>query len=156
MDKQAKLMVNFRDLFNKMAWLNEIYMEESLKGYTPSEVHCIESIGKNAGPNVRKLAESLYMTRGAISKLTKRLINKNLIESYQSPDNKKEIYFKLTDQGKKIFEIHENLHKQFYERDKIVFEQMTEEQFDSMLKFLEDYSNHLDVEIKRQGITINR
>lgn len=138
-----------------MVWLNKFKMEESLKGYKASEVHCIESIGKNRDANVTKLAESLYMTRGAISKLTKKLIKKDLIASYQKPDNKKEIYFRLTEQGKLIYKIHEELHKEFQERDKVVFEQVTEEQFDSMLNFVEKYSRHLDAEIKKQGLTIN-
>ncbi|AJO59084.1 MarR family winged helix-turn-helix transcriptional regulator [Bacillus subtilis] len=155
MNKEEQLILNFRDLFNKMVLLNKSKMEDSLKGYKPSEVHCIESIGKNADSNVRKLAESLYMTRGAISKLTKKLIKKDLIESYQKPDNKKEIYFRLTAQGKVIYNIHEELHKEFRERDKVVFEQVTEEQFDSMLSFVEKYSRHLDTEIKKQGIAVN-
>jgi DNA-binding MarR family transcriptional regulator len=95
------------------------------------------------------------MTRGAISKLTKKLIKKGLIESYQKPDNKKEIYFKLTEKGKVIYKIHEELHKEFQERDKVVFEQVTEEQFDIMLSFVEKYSKHLNAEIKKQGIDIN-
>lgn len=95
------------------------------------------------------------MTRGAISKLTKKLIQKGLIESYQKSDNKKEIYFRLTEQGKVIYKIHEDLHKEFQERDKAVFEQVTEEQFDSMLSFVEKYSRHLDAEIKKQGIDFN-
>lgn len=95
------------------------------------------------------------MTRGAISKLTKKLIQKGLIESYQKSDNKKEIYFRLTEQGKVIYNIHEDLHKEFQERDKAVFEQVTEEQFDSMLSFVEKYSRHLDAEIKKQGIDFN-
>lgn len=155
MNKEEQLRMDFRDLFDKMVWLNKFKMEDSLKGFKPSEVHCIESIGKNRNTNVTKLAESLYMTRGAISKLTKKLIKKGLIESYQKPDNKKEIYFRLTEQGKIIDKIHEELHKEFQERDKVVFEQVTEEQFDSMLSFVEKYSKHLDAEIKKQGITIN-
>jgi DNA-binding MarR family transcriptional regulator len=155
MNKKEQLIINFRDVFNKMVWLNKFKMEESLKGYKASEVHCIESIGKNRDANVTKLAESLYMTRGAISKLTKKLIKKDLIARYQKPDNKKEIYFRLTEQGKLIYKIHEELHKEFQERDKVVFEQVTEEQFDSMLNFVEKYSRHLDAEIKKQGLTIN-
>ncbi|MBY8911154.1 MarR family transcriptional regulator [Bacillus sp. YC2] len=154
MDKKEQLLMNFRDFFNKMVWLNKLKMEDSLKGYKPSEVHCIEFIEKNRDANVTKLAESLYMTRGAISKLTKKLIKKSLIESYQKPDNKKEIYFRLTEQGKVIFKIHEELHKEFQERDKIVFEQVTEEQFDTMLSFVAKYSSHLDAEIKKLGADI--
>ncbi|MCM2998399.1 MarR family transcriptional regulator [Paenibacillus cellulositrophicus] len=155
MNKQEQVMMDFRDLFNKMAWLNKSKMEDSLKGYKPSEVHCIEAIGKNADPNVTKLAESLYMTRGALSKLTKKLMEKGLIESYQKPENKKEIYFRLTEQGKVIYNIHEELHKEFQERDQAVFEQVTEEQFDAMLRFIHAYSRHLDTEIMKQGISIH-
>jgi DNA-binding MarR family transcriptional regulator len=151
MNKEQRILVGVRDLYNKIVWLNKDKMEASLKGYTSSEVHCIEYIEKNVDSNVTKLAESFYMTRGAISKLTKKLIEKGLIESYQKSDNKKEIYFRLTAQGKVIYKIHENLHKEFQERDKAVFEQITEEQFNSMLSFVEKYSSHLDAEIKKQG-----
>jgi len=151
MNKEDQVMIRFRDLYNKIVWLNKDKMEDSLKGYTSTEVHCIESIGQNADSNVTKLAESFYMTRGAISKLTKKLIKKGLIESYQKSDNKKEIYFRLTEQGKAVYKIHEDLHKEFQERDKAVFEQVTGDQFDSMLGFLEKYNRHLDAEIKKLG-----
>jgi DNA-binding MarR family transcriptional regulator len=105
---------------------------------------------------VTKLAEAFYMTSGAISKLTKKLIKKGIIESYQRPDNKKEIYFRLTSQGQAIYRIHEELHKEFQERDSAVFEQITEEQFDNMLRFVERYSRHLDAEIKKLGVDISR
>ena len=154
MNKDEQVIMGLRELFNKMAWLNKFKMEDSLKGYKSSEVHYIECIGRNVDSNVTKLAESLYMTRGAISKMTKKLIEKGIIESYQKLDNKKEIYFRLTEQGKVINKVHEELHKEFQERDKDVFEQVTEEQFDSMLSFVEKYSNHLDAEIKKLGVDI--
>ncbi|MDD7795176.1 MarR family transcriptional regulator [Clostridium sp. 'White wine YQ'] len=154
MNKEEQVKINFRNLFNKMTWLNKLKMEDHFKGFNSSEVHCIEFIGRNADSNVTKLAESFYMTRGAISKMTKKLIQKGVIESYQKPDNKKEIYFSLTEQGQEIYNVHEKLHREFQERDKVVFEHVTEEQLDSMLRFMETYSNHLDEEIKKQGIDI--
>lgn len=154
MSKEDQVIMGFRDLYNKLVWLNKDKMEDSLKGYTSSEVHCIEYIEKNADSNVTQLAESFYMTRGALSKLTKKLIEKGLIESYQKSDNKKEIYFRLTEQGKAINKIHDDLHKEFQERDKAVFEQVTEEQFDRVLSFVEKYNRHLDAEIKKQGLEL--
>lgn len=153
MNKEEQIKVGFRELYDKMSWLNRRKMEDSLKGYTSSEVHCIEYIEKNKDSNVTKLADSFYMTRGAISKLTKKLIKKELIESYQKSDNKKEIYFRLTEKGRAVYDIHEKLHNEFSERDKVVFEQVTEEQFNSMLQFVELYSQHLDKEIKK--VTLN-
>ncbi|CEN87135.1 transcriptional regulator [[Clostridium] sordellii] len=154
MNKEEQVIMGVRDLFNKMVWLNKFKMEESLKEYKSSEVHCIEYIGRNVDTNVTKLAEYFYMTRGAMSKLTKKLMKKGVIESYQKPDNKKEIYFRLTEQGKEVYKTHEKLHKEFQERDKAIFEQVSEEQFDSMLNFIEKYSSHLDGEIKKLGIDI--
>lgn len=152
MNKEEQVMMNFRNLFNKMAWLNKSKMEEILKDYKPSEIHCMEYIENNVDPNVTKLAESFFMTRSAMSKITKKLIEKGFVESYQKPENKKEIYFKLTKEGKAINKIHEDLHKEFRERDKEIFDQVTEEQFDSMLKFVEKYNRHLDAEIKKVNI----
>lgn len=154
MNKEEQVIMGFRDLLNKMAWLNKSKMENILKDYKPSEVHCIEYIEKNKDSNVTQLATSLYMTTSAISKLTKKLIKKGFIESYKKEDNKKEIYFRLTEEGKAINKIHEDLHKEFQERDKAVFEEITEEQFDTMLSFVEKYSKHLDTEIKKHGLDI--
>lgn len=154
MNKEEQVIMGVRDLFNKMVWLNKFKMEESLKEYKSSEVHCIEYIGSNVDTNVTKLSEYFYMTRGAMSKLTKKLMKKGVIESYQKPDNKKEIYFRLTEQGKEVYKTHEKLHKEFQDRDKAIFEQVTEKQFDSMLNFIEKYSSHLDGEIKKLGIDI--
>lgn len=152
MKKEEQVMKGFRDILNKIVLLNKPKMEKSLEGYKSSEVHCIEYIGKTPDSNVTELAESFYMTRGAISKLTKKLMSKGLIESYQSPDNKKEIYFRLTEQGKNVYNIHEELHKEFVKRDEVIFEQISEEQFDSMISFINKYTEHLDAEMKKQNI----
>ncbi|MDO3409780.1 MarR family transcriptional regulator [Saccharibacillus sp. CPCC 101409] len=152
MNKEEQVMSEFRDLFNKLTWLNKGKMEDGLRGYKSSEVHCIEYIHQITDPNVTKLAESLYMTSGAISKLTRKMMQKGLIESYRKPENKKEIYFRLTEQGKSVYEIHEELHNEFRERDKAIFEQVTDAQFDSMLMFIQKYSRHLDTEIEKLGI----
>ena len=92
------------------------------------------------------------MTRGAISKLTKRLEQRGLIESYKNPNNKKEVYFRLTEAGQQIYQTHEELHKEFQRRDQEVFDNITEDEFKSMMRFAEKYNAHLDHEIKKQGL----
>ncbi|MGL4697171.1 MarR family transcriptional regulator [Enterococcus larvae] len=149
MDKEERLRTGARELYKKMGWINK-KMEVSLKGYTSSEVHCLEYIENTVDPNVTKLADFFYMTRGAMSKMTKKLMKKGVVESYQKPDNKKEIYFRLTKKGKEVYRIHENLHQEFHDRDKIVFDQITDEQFDNILQFIESYNQHLDKEIQKQ------
>ncbi|EOB9291329.1 MarR family transcriptional regulator [Listeria innocua] len=149
MDKNEQVMANVRDLFNKLAWINKVKMEKVLEGYKPSEVHCIEFIAKNEDPNVTKLAEAFYMTKSAISKITKKLMDKGYIESYQKPENKKEIYFRLTTKGAKINQVHDNLHQEFLDRDKVVFEDVSDKQYEEVLQFVDKYSRHLDTEMKK-------
>lgn len=154
MNKEEQIMTGFWDLFSKRMWIDGVKMKSSLKGYNPSEVHCIAHIGANEEANVTKLAEAFSMTRSAISKLTRKLMQKDLIESYQKPDNKKEVYFKLTGQGQAVYDIHESLHNEYHKRDQAVFEQVTEEQLHSILSFVELYSRHLDGEIEKMGLDI--
>lgn len=150
MSKQELLTAGFREVLNKMTWLNSQKMKAAFEGFNASEVHSIEYIGANPDSNVTKLAEAFYQTRGGISKITKKLLHKGVIESYQKPGNKKEIYFRLTPKGETVYQIHAKLHAEFNERDKIVFDQMTDKQSDTILIFLKNYSRHLDAEILKQ------
>lgn len=152
MSTQEKVLESLWYMFNKLIWLNEYSMKKSFEAYKPSEVHCIEYIGKNEDANVTKLAEDFYMTRGAISKLAKKLIAKGLIESYQKPENKKEIYYKLTESGWRIFDIHEKLHMEFSNRDKIVFEDFSKEELNIIIRFAKQYDLHLNSKIEELGI----
>ena len=154
MDREERLIVEVRTLFNKLSWLNKIKMEAALKEYKASEVHFLEYIDKNEDINVTKLAESFFMTRSAMSKVAKKLIKKGYIESYQKPENKKEIYFKLTEQGEKINKVHEKLHNEFRQRDKVVFDKLDDEQLVNMLAFIQEYSNHLDKEIEKVNVSV--
>lgn len=152
MDKQEQIMVGLRDVLNKQTHLNGRKMSAALKEYKSSEVHFIEYIGKNDEANVTKLADAFYMTRGAISKIATKLMHKGVIESYQRPDNKKEIYFRLTARGQTVFQTHKELHTEFMERDNAVFERLTKEQYDTICDFIETYRQHLGAEISKLNI----
>ncbi|OLO25351.1 MarR family transcriptional regulator [Priestia megaterium] len=143
MDKRQQLMSELMDLCNEIIWRNKPEVELALKDYKLSEIELIENISLIPNANVTKLAAASYMTRGAISKLTKKLIAKNIIESYQSVENKKEIYFRLTTHGKKINDIHQELHQSFLQRDEEVFKYMTDEEFDTIFRFIGRYRHHL-------------
>ncbi|MCC8990098.1 MAG: MarR family transcriptional regulator [Staphylococcus sp.] len=152
MNKEEVIMTGLRNMFNKIAWLNKSEMQEALKDYKSSEVHCIEAINELDNPNVRSLTEQLFMTRGAISKLTKRLQSKKLVESYQNEHNKKEIYFRLTPKGQQVYHTHQQLHAKFDARDQDVFESLTQQEFESIQHFIEKYNQHLDKEIKNKRL----
>ena len=146
-----KVLDAFWVIMNKRMWLDSLRMKEELSDFKSSEIHLIEYVGKHKDSNVTQISDALTMTLGGATKLTQKLIKKNLITSYRKPSNKKEIYFELTDAGKKIFTIHENLHKEFFDRDKNIMEQFPDNVTDAILEFTSAYNAHLDKIIKESG-----
>lgn len=133
-------------LLNTFELINTTFKDKAnplLIDYTVTEMHCIERIGKIQNPNVTKLSHELHLTRGGISKLVKKLIKKNAIEAYSSDDNKKEIYYKLTESGMEIFEAHEKLHKKWNNKDKEFFKQFNKEEVEFAINFIQKYTDHL-------------
>ncbi|WP_081168068.1 winged helix DNA-binding protein [Lactococcus garvieae] len=151
MKEQEEIMLSLTDLFNKMDQLRKPQMVEKFQGYSFLEIACIEFIAKLDEPNVTKLADQLYVTRGAISKATKKLIQKEDIATFQNADNKKEIYFKLTAKGKKINQQHEQLHDEFLISDQPVFESFSSKDLDTILQFTQLYNEHLDKELRNSS-----
>lgn len=105
--KEIALMLERQDMLSKLT------ENQCLDEYGYSETHCIDYIGRLELPNVTKVAEHMGMTRGAISKMTKKLLAKGLIEKYTLETNKKEVYFKLTDQGRLLFDEHAKRHQRW-------------------------------------------
>lgn len=153
MNKEQEIIMAINNIYNKVAWLNRLKLVEKIKDkeiqlYTSSEMFCVEYIGKNTDSKGADIAEACFMTRSALSKVTKKLVVKGIIERYQKPSNKKEIYFKLTEKGMDIYNLHEEMTNNFLERDKVIFEKMSKEEISTIISFFDIYNNHLDHELK--------
>lgn len=143
MDKRLALISEMLELANEITWLNKPKLEQELKGYSLNEIELIEKIAKIPHPNVTKLANASYMTRGAISKQTKKMLSQGLIESYQKPENKKERYFRLTAEGQRLNQLHQKLHQEFLEENEMVFQRMTKEEYDTVFRFIGRFRENL-------------
>ena len=135
--KELALMLERQDMLSK---LTDEY------GY--SETHCIDYIGRLELPNVTKIAEHMGMTRGAISKMTKKLLAKGLIEKYTLESNKKEVYFKLTDLGKMLFEEHAKRHKRWEKRDMEFLSHYSTEDVKTVYQFMKEFNHYLEGQIE--------
>lgn len=105
---------------------------------TLAEVHCVDRIGTISHANVTKLANAMDMTRGAISKISKKLLSKGLIESFQRPENNKEIYFRLTGRGQEVFCEHQKCHSQAIREKTAILETYSESEQAIIVRFLND------------------
>ncbi len=120
-----------------------------LNDFAISEMHCIDFIQTTEAPNVTKLAKKMNITKGGISKMIKKLIKKNAIETYSSESNKKEIYYRLTARGMEVFHAHEKIHNDWCLKESAFFDNFTEAELQPAINLLEKYNNHLKSRIKK-------
>lgn len=111
MEKKDILTEKLYQLVTLLAWEMETAWDYGA-GFTlnHSEVHLLDNIKLHAGANAGELARLMNITNGAVSQITKKLLDKALIESYRIPDNRKEIFFRLTALGEKVFRGHKKHH----------------------------------------------
>lgn len=116
----------------------------NLSGTSYSEVHTLDLIGRTEMPNVKFLSEEMRFTKGAISKITKKLMDRGFITSFKKEDNKKEIYFRLTESGNIVFEKHKTFHEEGIERDQEIFTDFNESEREVILKFMNKVIENLE------------
>ncbi|SHK14130.1 MarR family transcriptional regulator [Desulforamulus aeronauticus] len=142
-------LIYLSDYINDYSKIHEKSLQDLLAKYSPtknlmlSEIHVIDCIGKNQLPNATFIAKELNMTKGAISKITSKLLKKQFIKANYLENNKKEIYYTLTTQGKEVFKVHEKLHD--IENEKIIniLTLYNKEELLTINKFLDDLLNEL-------------
>lgn len=142
-----ELLDLFAEQLEKQDQLSKLTESDFLHQFGYSDVHSIDFIGKNVDVNVTKLSQFLKMTRGAASKIVKRLMKQDLIEVYQKEDNKKEKYFRLTKQGQKIHKEHEKRHQLWIKRDTEFFKKYSAIEIQYIKEFMKDYNQFLSEQI---------
>ena len=142
------LLSLFKEYGDKQEILSKLREDQSLRGYNNSELHIIAAIGDLEQPNVTSLADYMGMTRGGICKNIKKLTEAGLISSYQRDGNVKNIYYRLTDAGKMIYERHAEAHKAWIARDMAFMEGFSDKQLNQVTDFMKQYIQHIDLRIK--------
>ncbi|CEH29160.1 transcriptional regulator [Aneurinibacillus migulanus] len=105
---------------------------------TLSEIHLIACIG-NYGPiNVTMISEKTNLTKGSVTRISKKLLKLDLIKRQQLLDNKKEVYFRLTGKGEKLHNIHNRLHQDIEQRFMGFLDKYTPEQLAFSRELLQD------------------
>lgn len=110
----------------------------------PSEIHIIEQIGKNPSWNLTELALNMNVMLGTASKWIKKLEKKGVLKKFKYEDNKKEIYFKLTELGKAAFEGHNKFHEAKSSKISKEFDNYSQEQKEFILEFLDKYTKEIE------------
>ena len=151
----AELMNLFVKYMEKQEILSKLTENERLHGYNYSEIHTIAAIGDLAEPNVTQIANYMNVTRSAISKITKKLLEQKLIEAYQLDGNKQKIFFRLTESGQFLYDEHAKRHNLWLNRDSTFIKQFDSETVEQVERFMRAFNDYLETQIIELGETAN-
>ncbi|MDX8001082.1 MarR family transcriptional regulator [Xenorhabdus sp. Reich] len=140
---QREILAAINHLIHLRASVKQGYDEETLRkygisDYSLSELHVIQCIGASGLLNITAISQAMKMTKGAISKICAKLLQRSILEKLKMVDNQKEIYFSLTVEGKQIFAVHEKLHQQAEKRWMKILENYSEEELVAIQRFVVD------------------
>jgi DNA-binding MarR family transcriptional regulator len=147
MKEQERLLRAIALMLERQDMLSALTENQCLDAFGYSETHCIDAIGRLELPNVTKIAGQMRMTRGAISKMTRKLLDKGLIEKYTLKTNHKEVYFRLTPQGRLLFEEHDKRHKLWEKRDMEFLSRYSKDEVETLCRFMEEFNRYLEEQI---------
>lgn len=149
------LMNLFVKYMEKQEILSKLTENEKLHGYNYSEIHTIAAIGDLAEPNVTQIANYMNVTRGAISKITKKLLEQKVIEAYQLDGNKQKIFFRLTESGQFLYDEHAKRHNLWLKRDSAFIKQFDPETVEQVERFMKAFNAYLETQIMELGENAN-
>ncbi|WP_410767769.1 MarR family transcriptional regulator [Fontibacillus sp. BL9] len=106
-----------------------------------TELHTIACIGEQEPINLTSIAERLNLSKGNTSKIAKKLLEAGWVRKAQLNDNKKEVYFRLTPAGKKLFAAHDELHTKEQQRMNGFLEKYSETELEIIKRLFEDLTD---------------
>lgn len=101
-----------------------------------SEIHTLQAIGDNTDINLTELSLKLDVSKSAVSKFVKKLLDKGLITKSKLQGNKKEVVFGLTDKGRTAYIGHKKFSQETFKPIFNILSKLDKEQVDFLEKFL--------------------
>ena len=120
---------------------NRIYEVRGEKLY-PVEIHVLSTIYENPEIGVVKLAEQLGVTKGAVSQKIRILCERGFLSIRKIDGNRKELL--LTEKGKEICMIHDELSQQMMYEIKQKFQQFSKDEMQILIKGLAVLNQYFD------------
>lgn len=122
-------------LFNEIWELEEeAIITEEYKDITNNDMHIIEAVGLGEESTMSVVAKKLGITAGSLTTAVNSLVNKKYLLRIRSEEDRRVVYVRLTDKGKKAYRHHERFH---HEMTNAVIEKLDEEEIPILLKTLE-------------------
>lgn len=145
----CKILVQFMRIKKKFDKLEHVSIDigDGEKLF-PSELHVIDAIGNNNTSTVTEISRKFGITKGAVSQVVNKLLEKGFINKERNKVYGKEIILSLTEKGWKAFKIMDKFHRKM-EKDFVNhLETFTPEEIDSFLEIMGKIEEHIDTFLK--------
>lgn len=147
----AQLQQLMKEHLGKQELLTKLTESEALHAYGYSDIHTVMAIGSLDAPNVTQISQCMHMSKGGVSKVIKRLLTQGLVQSYQAPDNRQKIFYRLTEKGAYLCAEHEKCHAVYTARDAAFLQRYSPAQLREVTAFMTAYNAYLDEQINRMS-----
>lgn len=135
MDRHTQINNILVHLFREIWELEEkAIITEEFQDISSNDMHIIEAIGLGDGKNMSAIAKLLNITVGSLTTSMNSLVNKKYAIRKRSEEDRRIVYIKLSDKGKRAFLHHQRFHEKM---TNAVVEEMPEEEMKVLLQSLE-------------------
>ena len=110
--------------------------------WTLTQFHIVALLKEQELMNNTNLAKELNVSKPAVTKAIKKLLEHCIIVEKQNKGNKKEIFYVLTEKGEKMASIHERLHKDAEDQYLTLLDTFNKEQLETIIIFLNTLTSH--------------
>ncbi|WP_213618243.1 MarR family transcriptional regulator [Paenibacillus sp. J22TS3] len=158
MEFQNDFKGHLYEQYIKILHLNELYTEHEINMFRQrarkhqidmlsnniTSVHVIDCIGDYEPINHTGIVEKMGLSKASITKISVKLLEMGFIMRSHLNNNRKEIYFSLTDKGRHVYHLHKELHKEKEERFYQFIESYSEAELQTIGKFMSDLVAHVE------------
>lgn len=125
-------------LFNEIWELEEdAIITDEYKDISNNDMHIIEAIGLGDDSTMSVVAKKLGITAGSLTTSVNSLVNKKYIVRERSETDRRVVYIRLTEKGRRAYRHHEDFHMQMTDA---VIRNLDENEIPVLLKTLESLS----------------
>ena len=104
------------NLFNEILKLEEeAIITDEIKDITNNDMHIIEAVGLSGENTMSVVAKKLGITAGSLTTSVNSLVNKKYVTRQRSEEDRRVVFLKLTEKGKRAYEHHREYHRQMTE-----------------------------------------
>ena len=125
-------------LFNEIWELEEdAIITDEYKDISNNDMPIIEAIGLGSDSTMSVVAKKLGITAGSLTTSVNSLVNKKYVVRERSETDRRVVYIRLTEKGRRAYRHHEDFHMQMTDA---VIQSLDENEMPVLLKTLESLS----------------